>query len=233
MQGTSFSKPSSAEKLREAILEILWKYRIKGRIFLDIGGGTGEFTADVAKSIGAEEIYLVDINDTALKKAEKRGIKCFKIDVSKEPLPFQDDYFDVITAIEVIEHLYDPDHAILEAKRCIKPGAFFILSTPNLAWWANRLALLLGYQPYFSASSARFNVGKMFRRPSKGTIHEHIRLFTRKALLQLLSIYGFVVWVVKGAPGTHDSKMLSFVDNIISRIPSLEAETIVIATKRR
>jgi hypothetical protein len=31
----------------------------------------------------------------------------------------------------------------------------------------------------------------------------------------------------------HDSKVLSFVDNITSRIPSLEAETIVIATKRR
>jgi 2-polyprenyl-3-methyl-5-hydroxy-6-metoxy-1,4-benzoquinol methylase len=152
---------------------------------------------------------------------------------SKDFLPFRNNYFDVIIAIEVIEHLYNPDHAVLEAKRLLRPGGFLILSTPNLAWWANRLALLLGYQPYLSAPSMCFNVGKMFRRPQKGTIYEHIRLFTRKALLQLLSIYGFVILAVKGAPGTHDSKVLSFVDNIISRIPSLEAETIVIATKRR
>lgn len=46
--------------------------------------------------------------------------------------------YDIITAFEIIEHLYNPLHCLLEVRRCLKPGGRLYLSTPlgkpNFLW---------------------------------------------------------------------------------------------------
>jgi ubiquinone/menaquinone biosynthesis C-methylase UbiE len=147
---------------------------------------------EVANALGIRDIYGVDINDVVLKKAADKGVKVFKADLNNDPLPFKDGFFDVVLMEEVIEHLVNPDNAVKEAYRILKAGGLYLVSTPNLAWWLNRLALLFGYQPYWSECSTMYNVGK-FKRDIKQSLSGHLRLYTYKALKQLLELHGFRV----------------------------------------
>ncbi|MDT7889012.1 MAG: methyltransferase domain-containing protein [Desulfurococcales archaeon] len=196
------------------------------------GRGTGDFTAEIVNILGVKEAVIVDINESALKQASSKGFKSYKVDVAREPLPFPNNYFDVVVMVEVVEHLYDPDYAISEVRRVLKPGGFIVISTPNLAWWVNRLVLLLGFQPYFSSPSTRFNVGKLLKSPyERPGAPGHIRLFTFKAFKEFIELHGFRIITMKGSAGDHRSRYYTFIDSILSLIPSLAAEIIVIARK--
>jgi SAM-dependent methyltransferase len=230
--------PGSAKSLRSFIMQIIKKHllsnikNIKNGRLLDVGGGTGDFTAEIVNILGIKEAVIVDINEYALRQASSKGLKAIKVDITREPLPFPDNYFDVVVMVEVVEHLYDPDYAISEVRRVLKPGGFIVISTPNLAWWVNRLVLLLGFQPYLSSPSTRFNVGKLLRSPyERPGAPGHIRLFTFKAFREFIELHGFHIIVMKGSAGDHKSSLLLYIDSILSSIPSLAAEIIVIARK--
>jgi ubiquinone/menaquinone biosynthesis C-methylase UbiE len=46
-------------------------------------------------------------------------------------LPFKDESFDIVTAFEVIEHLYDPQKALGEIRRILKMDGIALISTPR------------------------------------------------------------------------------------------------------
>jgi SAM-dependent methyltransferase len=81
------------------------------------------------------------------------GLTCQGADLN-QPLAFADGGFDLVIAVEVIEHL---DHAALflrEAIRVLRPGGQLILSSPNVASLPARLAFLCkGELPYFRDES--------------------------------------------------------------------------------
>nr|WP_274378796.1 class I SAM-dependent methyltransferase [Sulfolobus islandicus] len=111
---------------------------------------------------------------------------------------FKDEYFDVILLIDVIEHLFYTDDAINEIKRVLKEKGIVVISTPNLSSFANRILLLLGYQPLGTEVSAR----KHYGRPNKYNIREgvagHIRAFSNKPFGQTSSIVlaNIATWVL-------------------------------------
>lgn len=104
---------------------------IKANALLDLGCGDGDLTLKMAQTLEASEIYGVDINDKALKVAETKGIKVFKVDLSKDRIPLPNESIDVITALEVIEHLLNPDHMIKEAYRILKRRGLFFYINPK------------------------------------------------------------------------------------------------------
>lgn len=67
--------------------------------------------------------------------------------------PFEDARFDVVIAMMVIEHLYDPFHAFAEVARVAKPGARIFVNLPNVGSIRCRLDLLLGRLPNTSTAS--------------------------------------------------------------------------------
>lgn len=73
------------------------------------------------------------MDDEGLEAAKARGIKTFKIDLNREPLPFRDGEFDVVSTFDVIQYLVNTDNLISEAYRILKPGGYFIIITVNLA----------------------------------------------------------------------------------------------------
>jgi len=197
---------------------------------VELGCGDGSLVVEVANALGIRDVYGVDIDEVALKKAEDRGVKVFKVDLNSDPLPFKDGFFDVVLMEEVIEHLINPDNAIREAHRVLKAGGAFLLSTPNLAWWVNRLVLLFGYQPYWSEVSTIYNVGKL-GRDHRLPLSGHLRLYTHRALKQLLELHGFKVIASKGITYSNLPPVLRHLDSLVSKMPSL-AQIIMVLARR-
>ena len=169
--------------------------------------------------------------------ARKNGVKCYQLDVDEEDFPFEDNYFDTVTALELIEHLFDPDHFLDEVYRVLRPDGIFVLSTPNLASIHNRIALLFGYQPFSVMVSLNNSVGHLSFNPG-GAAPDHIRFFTLRSLKELLKIHKFEIMEVKGSCAMlpEDMKfkrLFRAVDKFFSMFPSLAYRSVVVCQKKR
>ena len=210
------------------IIDLLSKendHKIKKKI-LDIGCGDGSFIKKFEKCC---EVFGVDVSSRAVKIAKEAGITAYEVDVSREKLPFESEYFDIVYMGDVLEHLVNPDFAIHEVARTLKSNGSLVLSTPNLASWLNRLLLLLGIQPLFSEVSTLRNFGK-FGRPDSFPVG-HLRLFTYEALRVFLRFHRFKIVNVEGSSYEGLPGVLKDIDRIFSNIPSLSSIVIVIANR--
>ncbi len=68
-----------------------------------------------------------------------------------QPLDFDDQTFDIVTATEILEHLISPLHFISEGVRVLRKGGIFIITTPNVSNIGAVVKLILGrsnYEPF-------------------------------------------------------------------------------------
>jgi 2-polyprenyl-3-methyl-5-hydroxy-6-metoxy-1,4-benzoquinol methylase len=90
----------------------------------------------------------MDVGKKLLKEVAK---KCTSERVvgSILEMPFKKNTFDVVTCSEVIEHVTDPQKAIAEMYRVLKPGGILFLTTPNAFWhFSLRIAEAFHVRPY-------------------------------------------------------------------------------------
>lgn len=111
---------------------------------LDVGCGSGLNAAQI-KAKGYN-VYGVDLSPVAIEKFNQNGFNGTVADLGNK-LPFEDNYFDIVFASEVIEHLVDTKFFLDELYRVLKPGGRIFLSTPNSAFWAFRLLTIIGKTP--------------------------------------------------------------------------------------
>lgn len=188
----------------------------KNKIVLDIGCGIGEIGELLIRN--KNKVYGIDISPTAVKKAGKRGliVKCG--DIEKEKIPFENNYFDVILAAEVIEHLLDTDDFLEQIRHKLKKKGELIITTPNLATLGRRLILLLGKNPLTEVRLARHSAG-------------HLRYFVKDALFELVESHKFRITYFSSdlvnftANGRINSKLLA------QLFPSLGKTLIIGAVK--
>lgn len=81
-------------------------------------------------------IVGVDYDLPSLRKHRSISLK-LKGDICT--LPFKDDYFDLVTANMVVEHLAHPEVQFREIARILKPGGVFLFHTPNAAGYPSML----------------------------------------------------------------------------------------------
>jgi SAM-dependent methyltransferase len=107
---------------------------------LDIGAGQGALAARL-KEAG----YRVDACDRDTSAFVVPGVACRKVDAGAG-LPYGNEEFDVVLAIELVEHLDGHGALLLDAARVLKPGGYLILSTPNVVSLKSRLRFMFsGY----------------------------------------------------------------------------------------
>ncbi|KOG64377.1 SAM-dependent methyltransferase [Streptomyces griseoflavus] len=195
---------------------------------LDIGCGDGSAAATASAALPGHRIVGVDWSQDALRRAAARIPYVVRGELGDGGLPFADGAADAVLFSEVIEHLVDPDAALDELRRVLRPGGHLMLSTPNLAAWYNRGLLLAGVQPVFSEVSMRGIHG----RPGTQVVG-HLRLYTARALRGFLAACGFEVVRIAGAPYHDVPRPLRPLDRAACHLPSLASILLVHARRRR
>jgi ubiquinone/menaquinone biosynthesis C-methylase UbiE len=114
---------------------------------LDIACGMGYGSAELAHV--ATRVVGMDVSDEAVQAASAlyQAPNLQFITAPAQHIPFEDQSFDLIVAFEVIEHLSDWPALLEEARRLLAPGGQFIVSTPNVEYYAETRRLA-GPNPY-------------------------------------------------------------------------------------
>ena len=186
---------------------------------LDLGCNDGRWTKKMAGEINTKNIYGIDIVEGALKKSKKRGIKVKKSDLNNK-FPFDDNFFDVVHANQVIEHLINVDCFIDEIKRVLKPNGYCIISTENLSSIDNLLAMFLGQQAFSQHISEKYHLGNKFSphhgEPMKFKFLVHRTIFSYFGLQDIFKHYGFRIDKVLASGFFPLPNFLSKIDKIHS-----------------
>ena len=109
---------------------VIRKHVREGKL-LDIGCAEGRLLKWAEKR--GYETYGVDISEFAVRKLSQQKLsqsKLFVADLSS--LPFADNYFEIITCFDVLEHLEHPAVGLREISRCLKEQGMFVMSVPNV-----------------------------------------------------------------------------------------------------
>ena len=116
---------------------------------LDIGCGKGTDLMNIKEKIKNRTLKLFGIEyyEQYVKEARKKGINVFQIDIEREPIPVDDEFFDIVIANQIIEHTKEIFWIFSEISRTLKKGGILIVGFPNLASLHNRIMLLFGKQP--------------------------------------------------------------------------------------
>ena len=93
---------------------------------LDVGCGTGANLKMLGLYGQAEGL---DISEQAVEFCKQRGLGDVKLGAI-EDLPFEDQSFDIVTALDVIEHLDDDAAGLQEMRRVLRPGGTLLLFVP-------------------------------------------------------------------------------------------------------
>ncbi len=122
----------------------------------------------------------VDLSESVLNFLADNWYKAFKSDIGIEKIDIEDNSVDIIVFNEVIEHIFDCQHAVNELYRVLKKWWKLFISTHNTFNIAMRLKYLFWFIPNGSLDVTDIN--------SHG---EHIRIFNQKIFLTLLERAGF------------------------------------------
>jgi 2-polyprenyl-3-methyl-5-hydroxy-6-metoxy-1,4-benzoquinol methylase len=105
------------------------------RTVLDVGCGEGVLTHKWAQRLEGR-IVGIDLEDPAIQAEwAKRQAPNLSYRVMKaESLPFEEGEFDLAAAIEVLEHVPDPEHTVAEMARVAR-GGHLLVSVPREPLW--------------------------------------------------------------------------------------------------
>lgn len=167
--------------------DVALKLLEKGDKLLDVGCGDG--TVGYFSKNNYRYVYGIDVSETALKIAKERSIITKTININDETLPFEDNYFDAVTCLDVIEHVFEPVDLIKEIFRVLKKGGFLIISTPNIRYWHHLFDIVIkGKFPKTSTDTDHYDGG-------------HLHYFTYKDIENILENEGFKIVKKSGVFG--------------------------------
>jgi len=157
-------------------IKVLEKLNRRDFTMLDMGCGNAEFSELVTRNFDAR-VTCLDYADSHLERVRKSGFETIQCNFDNQEdvgdLTAQHaGSFDLISSLEVIEHVFDVDTYLATAYSLLKPGGLLLISTPNVAYRSYRMySMFCGNLPV-----------------SEG---HHIRFFNRRRMEQTLILNGF------------------------------------------
>jgi 2-polyprenyl-3-methyl-5-hydroxy-6-metoxy-1,4-benzoquinol methylase len=129
----------AAYSLHGDVFEILKPYLNEGMNVLDFGCGQGAFSQRLVDAGMTVDACDIDTSNIKAKVHRIIALDLNKKDI-KESIP---DKYDVVVALEIIEHLQNPWKYLDDSIQLLKPGGIIILTTPNISNFISRLRFFM------------------------------------------------------------------------------------------
>jgi SAM-dependent methyltransferase len=145
------------------------------RSLLDVGCGEGVLVQRWARQLPDKRVVGIDLEEESIQAClvEHGAPNLEYIVMRAENLPFADGEFDVACAIEVLEHVPDPEHTLSEMARCAE--RHLLVSVPREPLWRG------------------MNMARGAYWGELGNTPGHLNHWSQRAFVALLSSYGQVV----------------------------------------
>ncbi|MFP5491240.1 MAG: bifunctional 2-polyprenyl-6-hydroxyphenol methylase/3-demethylubiquinol 3-O-methyltransferase UbiG [Bacteriovoracia bacterium] len=154
----------------------------KARV-LDVGCGAGFLSNELA--LHGLSVTGVDISQESInvaKRFDKTGSVIYQT-ADAYHLPFPDESFEVVTAMDFLEHIEDPERVIKEFSRVLKPGGIFIFHTFNRNLLAH-LIIIKFVEWVVKNTPKNMHVIRLFIKPAE------LNDYCHKANLQVKEMVG-------------------------------------------
>ena len=154
-------------------LDELWAKAAPGSV-LDVGCGEGVLTVEWAERLDGGRIVGIDLDDPKLRAEwEKRSRDNLEFRAEEATrLSFEDDEFDLAAAVEVLEHVPDPEATVAEMARVAR--RHLLVSVPREPLWRG------------------LNMARGAYLRDLGNTPGHVNHWSKRAFVSLLSRYGTV-----------------------------------------
>jgi 2-polyprenyl-3-methyl-5-hydroxy-6-metoxy-1,4-benzoquinol methylase len=151
---------------------------------LDVGCGEGVLVHQWAQRLGDRRVVGIDLQEKSIQAgwAERQAPNLEYQVMHAENLPFAESEFDLASAIEVLEHVPDPEHTLAEMARCAE--RHLLVSVPREPLWR------------------MLNMARGAYWPALGNTPGHLNHWSRRSFVRLLSSYGQVAEVRSPFPWT-------------------------------
>jgi glycogen synthase len=131
------------EEKRRAVLD--WIPDAPRLRILDVGGGYGRLAGPLS---ARHDVVLSDVSPDMIEEALRRWPSLEVVRADARSLPFEDESFDLVLAIDLVTHLPGLQEGINELARVVRPGGRVLLDTTNRSpWWPLAYPRYVGFRP--------------------------------------------------------------------------------------
>jgi len=151
---------------------------------LDVGCGEGVLVHRWAQRLAGHRVVGIDLEEESIQAgwSEHRAPNLEYRTMRAEDLPFAANEFDLATAIEVLEHVPDPEHTLAEMARCAE--RHLLVSVPREPLWR------------------MLNMARGAYWPQLGNTPGHLNHWSKRSFVRLLSRHGEPVEIRSPFPWT-------------------------------
>ncbi len=146
---------------------------LDNNVYLDVGCGTGYALGLLASRVkGDGQFYGVDLSEKMIEKAKenyKDAGNFHFIKANAESIPLQDDFFDVVICANSFHHYLNPEKALREMHRLLKPGGKLYILDPTADSW----------------------IAKVNDRIFRLIEAQHVKMYSTEEFRQMYQIAGF------------------------------------------
>ena|ERR1700736_1638686 len=159
---------------------------LRGQRMLDIGCDTGAFLKVAQDEFGIVPVGL-DVAERSINLAKAGGVEAYQASIEEAPPELTD--FQLITAIDLIEHVVDPHGFLQEIWKRLRPGGLLYVETPNIHSAVYRFGRTLSkvtggrpsglFERLFPPQHIQYFTERSFERLALDTGYEVVSLGTR------------------------------------------------------
>ena len=184
--GREAPAPLAHQAIHDTVVRILEK--LPAGALLDVPAGEGALAASLIAA--GFEVSCCDLYPEIFRL---EGVTVRRGDLNGQ-LPFEDSSFDYITCVEGLEHIENPQQAMREFARMLRPGGHLIVSVPNILNIEERLKWLIhGYTSHFKPVTREQVARLRAEYDNREEIAAHVNPIGYSEVRYVLEKYGFQI----------------------------------------